>query len=381
MVNWQQQLAARQNEIAYNFLDETKEWLNDLYSILLDEITQDFTSVYNQMLSTLGEKEKPSPAHLYKLDSYWELQKNTKALFERNGKEIYFHFNSQLARMYVEVYEGIAPDGREKTCLVDKIKIQELIDSPWGGNQKNVQERIWINLTVLFDNLFGDLMQCVIKNSTITVLKNNLQERCEKSKQLLNTLFSDENTHLRAYATAQRYKDDFKSSESALDYFNSYVNTYGNEEEIEACNVLSEAVTTFSLARAASEDEDENEDELDAKEYYDEETRWEIIGSHGCEPCADLDGLVWEEKDYGPVPVPVHPNCMCDIAPAPLSIFSELAEEVAGRGFNSFGGMVASMVIIAALVTLGVMVGGDQFNSSCATPAEWLEKWGDRYPV
>lgn len=378
MVNWQQKLAERQNEIASKFLNETKEWLDDTYSVLLNKMTQDFTNVYNQMLSTLGEKEKPSPAHLYRLYSYWDLHKNTRALFQSKGEEIYSHFNSQLKQMYIEIYEGIAPIGKEVACLVSEEEIQKLIDNPWGGKQQNVQDRIWINLTVLWDNLFGDLMKSVLKNSSVNTLTRNIEWHFEKSKESLNTIFSDENTHLRAYAAGQRYKDDFNSSEDKVDCFSSYISTYGNDEEIEACEVVSEAVATFSLTREADGDGD---GEVDQKEYYEEEIRWEIIGSHGCEPCADLDGLIWNELYFGPVPVPVHPNCQCNITPAPLSVFADIAGNIADAGGGgTIGGMLASMLLIGAFVTLGVAV-GDKYNSGCESPAEWLRKWGHKYPV
>ena len=387
MVAWKQKLAIRQKEIAQKFLEETSKWLIDSYTDLTEEITQNFMSVYNEMLYTLNEKQKPTPADLYKLTSYWELQKTIKEILQTTGKEIHFYFNTQLKNMYIEVYEGIVPLDKEKICLISEEKIQELIDKTWGREPKNLQERIWIKLTVLWDKLFGSLMDCVIKNRTPKDLKELLQEEISKNRNILMTLFSDETTHLRAYSAMHRYKDDYRTADDELAFLGSYINTYGNEEEMEAYNTISLAYEKYAIA-GADEDEgeggDEGEEDTKNKNKGEEYDRWEIIGSHGCEPCADLDGLIWTEDDEnGPVPVPVHPNCQCSIIPCELSAFADMAEDIAGSGFSSAGEMLGKMTLIAALITLGVAVGDDYSSGrgGVSSEQEWLEKWGDRYPV
>ena len=403
IVAWKRKLAERQQEIAQKYYEETGEWLMNLYSTVSENMVPEFMSVYNEMLSTLNKKQKPAPADLYKLDSYWELQKKARSSLEDIGKDIHSYFNSQLKSAFISIYEGIAPDELEKTCPMSDEEIQEIIDKPWGRKPKNLQERIWIHMTVLWDKLFGDLMNCTIKNIPAKDLEASLQERFSKTRNALVTLFSDENTHLRGRAVIRRCNDDRRTVGNELNFLGSYVRTYGNDEELEAYATVSSAFDEYAIAGADGvapaniwDDSDEdNEDDWteDSEENQgargDDLERWEIHASDGCEPCADLDDMIWAEtNENGPVPVTVHPNCLCDIVPAALSIFGQDAGKYADLAFKAAGGGLRGIIfgglVGAALITLGVMM-GDEYNgtggSGCATPQEWLEKWGDKYPV
>ena len=392
MVAWKENLAMRQTEISNKSINKLIIWLEDFYSTISKESIESFTAVYNQMLSTLGENKKSIPEDLYKLDAYWDLQKNIKEALQIAGEEIYSQLNSQLKIMYVDIYEGIAPKGNERPCPVSEEEIEELINLGWGPDQKSTQEKIWISITILWNNLFGDLMYCVIKNLSLDDLEKRLQNDFINSKKSLDTLFADTITHIQGYAAMRRYEDDKAASVDELSYLGPYIETYGNEEEVEAYSTISTAFTLRPMSDEDDSDENFGDEDGDGEiskqelgiEPMEHVRTWSFMvemDGNTCNACMDLSSVAWKEHIYGPPPLPIHPHCRCSAMPddKDLSAFADAAESIADSGAQSIGEFLGKAALIAAFITLGVMVGDDY--SSPMTEEEWLKKWSRKFHI
>ena len=398
MVAWKQKLAERQTEISQKSIDKLVNWLEDYYSTFSEATIKRFLEVYTEMLSTLGEKQKPAPADLYKLDSYWALQKDARAVLQIAGEDIYSQLNTQLKIMYVDIYEGIAPEGNESPCLISEETIEDLINTAWGADPKTTQEQVWLYMTVLWDKLFGELMHCTIKNLPINNLEKRLQDQFKSNKKSLDTLFSDSITHIQGYAAMRRYNDDQASFKGECSYLEPYINTYGNEEEKEAYSTIA---TAFRMSRAIDGDldgdgdegdfgDDDGNGEVDYDSPINEHTnKWSFeveLDEYTCDPCQDLSGIQWREYIYGPPPLPVHKNCRCTATPFDqgLSQFGKDATKAADAAFNALGGglkgIVGGTLLGAAFMTLGVMM-GDSYSSGSMSEEAWLDRWGDKFHI
>lgn len=203
-----------QYEISQKRINAMATWLDTVFPEAKDKITQDFINVYNQMLSSLGEKQKSAPADLYKLNSYWELQKNVRESLQSFGEVINAQFNEQLRLVYIDIYEGCKP-GEEKTCTVSEHTIQAVINKSRGRAAHNSQEYVWIHLTILWDKLFGDLMHCTIKNLSPENLLLRLQVQFDTTEKKMKTSFSDSATFIQTRAVIRRGKDD-REEEAAI---------------------------------------------------------------------------------------------------------------------------------------------------------------------
>jgi hypothetical protein len=359
-----------QYQISQKRIDAMAAWIDEIFPETRDKLIQDFMSVYEEMLSTLGEKQKSAPADLYKLGSYWELHKNSRETLQTLGEEISVQINEQLHQVYIEVYEGCRP-GEEKTCRVSKKTIQKAIEKSRGKAARNSQECIWLNMTVLWDRLLGDLMHCTIKNLPAKKLLSSLQDQFDKAMTSLKTSCSDSATYVQVRAVIRRSKDDRMAAAANV-----------SEETSAPVPMMMSARGIFGDWEADEGYGDEGEDGDEETEEGQEDGRvmiyveWDDLV---CEPCADLDGTVWDEDIYGDCPVPVHPNCRCWVEEAPPNPFDDMADAIADNGFSSLGGMLLSMVVVGALTIAGRM--WDDLLSGGMSPSAWLSKWGDRYPV
>ncbi len=317
-MSWVHNLSNRQNEISQKYIDDLEVWLRDIYPAAADNIISQFIDVYSQLLSTTGNK-KTVPADLFKLDAYWNLQKTVKAELDSFGGEIHSRLNVEFRAAYIAIYEGIAPDDKEKTCYVDDRIIQRIVNKPWGKYSNNIEDRIWINLSVLMDELFGELMNSVIKQLPLDDFDERLLIHFKKSRKFLNTTISDCVTRIQAHSVIQRSKDDKATSSNPLEYYNSYISTYGSEEEVSAYSMaLAEVYDVMPAYEGEYEDDWYEEDEDWWEEEEDEEVYVTIVVEMDdvtCDECAELDGYTClEEEAYGLIPV--HPNCRCTIVGA-----------------------------------------------------------------
>ena len=397
-VAWKQKLAERQTEISQKSINKLVNWLEDYYSTFLEATIKRFLKVYSEMLSTLGEKQKSAPTDLYKLDSYWALQRDARTVLQIAGEDIYSQLNTQLKIMYVDIYEGIAPVGNESPCLVSEERIEELINLPWGADPKSTQEKVWLYMTILWDKLFGELMHCTIKNLPIDKLEKRLQDQFKSNKKSLDTLFSDSITHIQGYAAMRRYNDDQASFKGEFSYLEPYIETYGNEEEKEAYSVLATAFSARGLGDGDldgdGDDEDFGDDDGDGEVDYDSGisehlNKWSFnveLDFETCNACRDLSTIQWREYIFGPPPLPVHNNCRCTAVPYDqhLSVFGREAHNVADAVFKLGGGGLKGLalggLVGAAMITLGVIM-GDDYSGGSYNEESWLNKWGNKFHI
>lgn len=350
-----------QYEISQKIIDAMAAWIDEVFPETRDRLISDFMHVYEEMLSTLGGKQKSAPADLYKLNSYWELQKNTRETLQTLGEEINTQINEQLHQVYVEIYEGCRP-GEERACEVSEKIIQKVIDQARGKAARNNEERIWLNMTLLWDQLFGDLMHYTIKNLSPAKLSLSLEDRFNKTIVALKTSFSDGATHVQVRAVIKRSKDDREAQAAAA--LASIA-----EEQGAAVPMMMSARDIFDDDGDIDIDEEEEEEEGGSEARFE---IWTEFDDDVCAPCGDLDGTIWDESKFGPVPIPVHPNCRCWVEEAPPNPFDEAADAV------SRGGLLG--VALAGVLTIAGMM-YDDFIQGGMSPGRWLDKWGDKYPV
>lgn len=376
-MNRREERGLAQYEISQKRIDAMATWLDEIFSEKQDKYIQEFMNVYNQMLSTLGEKQKSAPADLYKLDSYWELHKNIRESLQLFGEEINTHMNSQLRSVYIEIYEGCCP-GVEKVCTVSEQVIQKAIHRARGKASRNSEERVWMSMTILWDMLFGELMYCTIKHLSTDKLVSRLQSQFDTAKKTLKTSFSDAATFIQVRAVIKRGKDDRnEAAEIALANMATpalmSMRMFGDEGGGDYAGGDGYEDGDWGEEGAPGDTETEEGEEGGRVTIY---VEWDDLV---CEPCADLDGTTWDEEIWGDCPVPVHPNCRCWVEEAAPNPFDETAESIANNGFNSFGGMVLAIAAIAVLTLAGRM--WDDLLQGGMSPGDWLQKWGDRYPV
>ena len=212
-------------------------------------------NTYNKILNAVEAGRTPTPADLYKLDTYWQMQAQLdaqlKSLNERQQRQLLRAFR----RNYADIYGSISLPGYEAFNTIDEDAVMHVVNQIWCSDGKSWSQRIWENTNLLKETLNEELINCVVSGKPPSYLKKVLQERFSVSFGRADALVRTELAHIQTQAAKQRYRD------------------YG----IQQLEVLA--------------DKDERR----------------------CDVCGKLHGKRYSINDV--MPVPAHPRCRCCMVP------------------------------------------------------------------
>lgn len=255
MAYWEERLAKSQDVLSQKNRKQLERILRKQYRTVADGIIKDFEATYNKILASVEAGRQPTPADLYKLDSYWQMQaqvdKELKQLNERQQRRLLKTFRQN----YKDIYESISVKGLEAYSSIDTDSMMYVINQIWCTDGKSWSQRIWENTALLKETLNEELVQCVVSGKPPAKLKQLLMERFNVSYGRADTLVRTELAHIQTEAAKQRYRDL--------------------------------GVTEVKILA----DKDERQ----------------------CEHCGKLHGKVCSINE--PLPIPAHPKCRCCIVP------------------------------------------------------------------
>ena len=262
MSYWAERQALAQDKLTASNVKKTEAQLKKYYQRSMQNVLGEFEQTYNKLLSNIGEGKKPTPADLYKLDKYWQMQGQLRKELQALGDRQMVLLSRQFEVNFFEVYYSFAIPGTDAFTTISKEGAQQMINAIWCADGKTWSERIWTNVAQLQDTLNEGLIECVITGKKPSQLKTILQERFGVSYSRANTLIRTEMAHIQTQAAKQRYED----------YGLTEYEILGNDDD--SC------------------------------------------GNHGVD-CHELDGkrFTYAEMVIGKNAPPFHPNCKCCIVP------------------------------------------------------------------
>lgn len=252
---WVDRNLKAQAKVANTSIKEIEKQLSRYYSKTAERIMRDFENVFQKVIDAVGEGKQPTPADLYKLDTYWKLQAQLKVELEKLGNYQSKLFFKRFTDTWLDVYNAFALPGQASFNTVDRKQAEQMINAIWCADGKNWSSRIWKNTDNLQQTLNDNLIDCVIRGKKTTELKNILQASFGASYRQADRLVRTEIAHIQTDATQKRYQD------------------YG----IQQVEILAD---------------------------YDERR---------CDVCGKLHGRKYPV--YGKLPIPAHANCRCCIIP------------------------------------------------------------------
>lgn len=252
---WQKRMKEAQEKQADKSIKETQRQLRAYYIKAMKSVIEGFTATYDKLLSTIGEGEAPTPADLYKLDKYWELQGQIRKELQRLGDNQIAELSKKFEEEFLGIYEAMALTSQEAFSSMSKEGARQLINQIWCADGKSWSQRVWNNTDKLQQALNDKLTECVITGKTTSQLKKFLQDEFGVSYNRADTIVKTEMAHIQTQAARQRYQE------------------YGIQE-IEI--------------------------------YADTDNRT-------CPICAKLDGKRFGINDS--LPIPAHPRCRCCALP------------------------------------------------------------------
>lgn len=250
---WAKRQAQVQEALTDKSIAETEKQLIKYYKRAMKKIIGQFEQTYNKVLLSMSEEKEPTPADLYKLDKYWQMQAQLKEELQKLGDNSMAAMSNKFVKEFNGIYAATAIKGKEEFNKISKETANQMINQVWCADGKSWSQRVWINTDKLQQSLNDELIHCLLTGKNPAHLKKKLMDDFNVSFRRADTLVRTEMAHIQSEAAKQRYAD------------------YGIKEvEI-------------------------------------------LVEPDGCEECQKLKGKRF--PTFGTMPVPAHPNCRCCVVP------------------------------------------------------------------
>lgn len=204
---WVERNRKAQQALTDKSIKEVNKQLVKYYGASMEKILGQFEKTYNKVLLNIEEGRQPTPADLYKLDTYWQQQAQLRIELEKLGAKQAAALSKQFEILFFDVYYSIAIPGTEAFTTIDAATAQEMINAVWLADKKSWSERVWENLNLLQETLNEEMIACVVAGKKTSELLKTLQERFDVSYSRADALVRTEMAHIETQAARQRYKD------------------------------------------------------------------------------------------------------------------------------------------------------------------------------
>jgi SPP1 gp7 family putative phage head morphogenesis protein len=204
---WQDRNIASQQKLANKSVVATEKQLQKYYKTTIKKTIADFEATYDKLLATIEDGRQPTPADLYKLDKYWQMQAQLKVQLQRLGDSEIELLTKNFTKTYQQAYEMLALPSDKAFSTIDDALAEEMIQHVWCADGKSWSARVWENTEKLAETLNEELIACVVGGKKTTDLKNMLLERFNVSYSQADALVRTEIAHIQTQAAQKRYKD------------------------------------------------------------------------------------------------------------------------------------------------------------------------------
>ena len=207
MSYWQDRMARATTAIGDKTISDIEKQLKKYYASAMKRTIADFEATYEKLLNTMEDGREPTPADLYNLDKYWQMQGQLRDEMQKLGDKEVALLSKEFEREWTDVYNSIALPSSGNFSATSIGNAKSMINNVWLPDGKNFSKRIWENTERLTETLNENLIHCIITGKKPTELKQMLQERFNVSYRRADTLVRTETTHIQTQAAAQRFKD------------------------------------------------------------------------------------------------------------------------------------------------------------------------------
>ena len=204
---WQERQAAAQAKLTAKNVAETQKQIKRYYKRTMENVIGQFEATYNKVLLSIEDGKEPTPADLYKLDTYWKMQAQIKDELTKLGDKQAKLLSENFVNEWYEIYEAIAYKDDLFFAEIDKSAVEQMINQIWCADGKSWSSRIWKNTELLQQELNDNLIDCLLTGKKTTELKNLLQERFSVSYSRADSIVRTEMAHIQTQAAQKRYED------------------------------------------------------------------------------------------------------------------------------------------------------------------------------
>ena len=115
MSYWAERVVRSQEKLTSKSIRKAQAQLRKYYKTTMIGVLDDFEKTYNKLLLSMDEGKEPTPADLYKLDKYWQMQGQLAAELKKLGDLEAAMLSKSFETHFFEVYYSFGIPGA-KAC-------------------------------------------------------------------------------------------------------------------------------------------------------------------------------------------------------------------------------------------------------------------------
>ena len=205
---WYDRQTKAQTALTERGIAATEKQLAIYYSSTMRRVIELFELTYSRIAdSAINMGREPTPADLYKLDTYWKLQGQLAHELNKLGNKQEKLYSKNFMEHWKTIYKNVAIQGVEGFTQIDVEQARKMINAIWCADGQSWSQRIWKNNDKLRAALNDGLIESVVAGVNPDKLKNKLMEEFNVSYSRADALVRTEMAHIQTTAAEQRYKD------------------------------------------------------------------------------------------------------------------------------------------------------------------------------
>ena len=204
---WAERQAKSQEVLSSKNIRDTEKQLKKYYSTAMKKVINNFEATYDKILAQQAAGVEITPALLYKLDTYWNLQGQLKQELQKLGDKQVALMSNKFVKQYFDIYNSIVIEGQAAFNTIDNAAARQVINSIWCADGKNWSQRVWNNTDKLQQTLNDKLVNSVVAGHKSGELKKILMDEFNVSYHRADSIVRTEIAHIQTQAARQRYQD------------------------------------------------------------------------------------------------------------------------------------------------------------------------------
>ena len=214
---WKKRMLEAQKNWTDKDIDAINKQLLHYFRVASSSIIKEFEAVYDKVLAQAEEGKPITPADLYKLDRYYQMNAQLEKVLQNLGDKTSELLEKKFEQEYKHIYSSLATDEDGKTIkasISDKAfstiadeSAKQVANQIWCADGKSWSQRIWKNLNNLQQTLNDGLIECVVTGKKTSELKKRLMERFNVTYNQAENLVRTEMAHIETQAALDRYKE------------------------------------------------------------------------------------------------------------------------------------------------------------------------------
>ena len=213
---WEKRMLDAQKKWTDKDIDAINKQLRHYFRVASASIIKEFEAVYDKVLANAEEGKPITPADLYKLDRYYQMQAQANKVLQTLGDKTAILLEDRFEQEYKNIYSELTVDKEGKVVkaavsdkafsTINEQVAKQVANQIWCSDGKSWSQRIWKNLNNLQQTLNDGLIECVVTGKKTSELKKRLMERFNVTYNQAENIVRTEMAHIETQAALDRYK-------------------------------------------------------------------------------------------------------------------------------------------------------------------------------